>query len=206
YGFLAESPAFVRACADNDLVFVGPDADVMARMGNKVQAKAEMAHAGVPLVPGTDSATTVSEATAVAEELGYTVLQKVVAGGGVKGWRSGGSLVELEVSSATASAEAMGAFGDDGLYVEKVLTPARHVEIQVLADSQGGVLTLGERECSIQRRHQKLVEESPSPALTPETRDEMEAAAERACRVIGYRSAGTFEVLVGPDGAFYFID
>jgi acetyl-CoA carboxylase, biotin carboxylase subunit len=131
---------------------------------------------------------------------------KATAGGGGKGMRLVEEPAELEGSFQTASAEAFAAFGDGSLYVEKAIAPARHVEIQVLCDGQGGVLTLGERECSIQRRHQKLIEESPSPALTPDRREEMEAAAERACRAIGYRSAGTFEFLVGPDGGFYFIE
>jgi acetyl-CoA carboxylase biotin carboxylase subunit len=206
YGFLAENPAFVRACEDNDLVFVGPDADVMARMGDKVQAKAEMAAADVPLVPGTEGTTTAEEARGAAAELGYPVLLKAAAGGGGKGMRLVTGPDELGGAFATASAEALAAFGDGGIYVEKALVPARHVEIQVLADAHGGVLTLGERECSIQRRHQKLVEESPSPALTPELREEMEAAAERAARAIGYRNAGTFEFLLGPDRNFYFIE
>jgi acetyl-CoA carboxylase, biotin carboxylase subunit len=206
YGFLSENPAFVLACRESDLVFVGPDADVMERMGDKVQAKAEARAAGVPVVPGTEGSASVGEARSVADELGYPVLLKATAGGGGKGMRLVGDPDELEGSFRTASAEALAAFGDGSLYVEKTIAPARHVEIQVLCDGQGGVLTLGERECSIQRRHQKLIEESPSPALTPDRREEMEAAAERACRAIGYRSAGTFEFLVGPDGGFYFIE
>jgi len=206
YGFLAENPAFVEACADNDLVFVGPSADVMARMGDKVQAKSEMREAGVPLVPGTEGATTVEQAREAAEEVGYPVLLKASAGGGGKGMRLVTEPDGLESAYGTASMEAEAAFGDGSLYLEKAVSPARHVEIQVLADGEGGVLTLGERECSIQRRHQKLIEESPSPALDPETREEMEAAAERACRAIGYRNAGTFEFLLGPDRSFYFIE
>ena len=206
YGFLAENPAFVEACADNDLVFVGPSADVMARMGDKVQAKSEMREAGVPLVPGTEGATTVEQAREAAEEVGYPVLLQASAGGGGKGMRLVTEPDGLESAYGTASMEAEAAFGDGSLYLEKAVSPARHVEIQVLADGEGGVLTLGERECSIQRRHQKLIEESPSPALDPETREEMEAAAERACRAIGYRNAGTFEFLLGPDRSFYFIE
>src|SRR4051812_25284239 len=206
YGFLAENPAFVAACEDNDLVFVGPDADVMARMGDKVQAKLELRHADVPLVPGSEMAVDMDEARALAGELGYPVLLKASAGGGGKGMRVVDGVEELEGSFQTAAAEAEAAFGDPSLYVEKLVTPARHVEIQVLADSDGGVLTLGERECSIQRRHQKLIEESPSPALNPETREAMEAAAERACHAIGYRNAGTFEFLLGTDRSFYFIE
>ncbi len=206
YGFLAENPAFVRACEENDLVFIGPGAEVMAKMGDKVEAKAEVAAAGVPLVPGTDHATELREAREVAGEIGFPLLLKACAGGGGKGMRLVHAQDELDGAYAMASAEATAAFGDGTLYVEKALVPARHVEIQVLADAEGGVLTLGERECSIQRRHQKLIEESPSPALSPERREEMEAAAERACRAIGYRNAGTFEFLVGSDGSFYFIE
>ena len=206
WGFLAENPAFVAACADNDLVFVGPSADVMARMGDKVQAKAEMRAADVPVVPGTEGTTTLDEARDAAEEAGYPVLLKAAAGGGGKGMRLVGERSDLDAAFTTAALEAEAAFGDGSLYLEKAVSPARHVEIQVLADGEGGVLTLGERECSIQRRHQKLIEESPSPALSPDRREEMEAAAERACETIGYRNAGTFEFLLGADGAFYFIE
>ena len=206
YGFLAENPAFVAACEDNELVFVGPPADVMARMGDKVQAKAEMKRADVPLVPGSKEAVGSAEARSVAAELGYPVLLKAAAGGGGKGMRVVDAEDELEGAFRTAAAEAEAAFGDASLYVEKLVRPARHVEIQVLADSQGGVLTLGERECSIQRRHQKLIEESPSPGISPETRGAMEAAAERAAKAIGYRNAGTFEFLLGADQSFYFIE
>jgi len=206
WGFLAENPAFVEACADNDLVFVGPSAEVMARMGDKVQAKAEMRAAGVPLVPGTETSITAEEALEAADEVGYPVLLKASAGGGGKGMRLVNAPDELEAAFGTASLEAEAAFGDGSLYLEKAVSPARHVEIQVLADGQGGVLTLGERECSIQRRHQKLIEESPSPALDAATREAMEASAERACHAIGYRNAGTFEFLLVPDRSFYFIE
>ncbi|HEY8628802.1 MAG TPA: acetyl-CoA carboxylase biotin carboxylase subunit [Gaiellaceae bacterium] len=206
WGFLAENPDFVEACADNDLVFIGPSADTMRRMGDKAVAKAEMAAAGVPLVPGTAGATNAQGALAAAGELGYPVLLKGVAGGGGKGMRLVEAPEELEQSFEQASGEAAAAFGDGGVYLEKAIVPARHVEIQVLCDKDGGVLTLGERECSIQRRHQKLIEESPSPALTPETREAMEATVEHACRTIGYENAGTFEFLLGADGTFYFIE
>jgi len=206
YGFLSENPAFVEACADNDVVFVGPDADVMARMGDKVQAKLELREAGVPLVPGTEGSTSVEEARAAAAEVGYPVLLKASAGGGGKGMRLVRDPDQLEAAFGMASMEAEAAFGDGSLYLEKAVSPARHVEIQVIADGQGGVLTLGERECSIQRRHQKLIEESPSPALDPGTREAMEAAAERACHAISYRNAGTFEFLLGTDRSFYFIE
>jgi acetyl-CoA carboxylase biotin carboxylase subunit len=206
YGFLAENPEFARACADNDLVFIGPPADVMERMGDKAQAKAELREAGVPLVPGTAGGATLADVRAAASELGFPVLLKATSGGGGKGMRRVEAPDELEGAYATAALEAEAAFGDGSLYLEKVVVPARHVEVQVLCDGDGRVLTLGERECSIQRRHQKLVEESPSPALDDSTREEMEAAAERACHAIGYRSAGTFEFLVGPEGGFHFME
>jgi acetyl-CoA carboxylase biotin carboxylase subunit len=178
----------------------------MARMGDKVQAKLELREAGVPLVAGTEGSTSVEEARAAAAEVGYPVLLKASAGGGGKGMRLVRDPDQLEAAFGMASMEAEAAFGDSSLYLEKAVSPARHVEIQVIADGQGGVLTLGERECSIQRRHQKLIEESPSPALDPGTREAMEAAAERACQAISYRNAGTFEFLLGTDRSFYFIE
>ena len=206
YGFLAENPAFVTACVENDLVFVGPPADVMAMMGDKISAKQAMRAADVPTVPGTEGATSIAELRAAADAVGFPVLLKATAGGGGKGMRLVHAPDELEDAFGMAAAEAEAAFGDASLYFEKALVPARLVEIQVMCDNHGNVLTLGERECSIQRRHQKLVEESPSAALTPESREAMEAAAERACRAVGYRNAGTFEFLLGPDGSFYFIE
>src|SRR5690242_9225256 len=206
YGFLSENADFVRACEENDLVFIGPPADVMERMGDKALAKAEMRAAGVPLVAGTEGTASLAEARTAAGELGYPVLLKAAAGGGGRGMRLVTDASQLDDAYARASAEAEAAFGDGTLYVEKAITPARHVEIQVMCDAHGNVLTCGERECSIQRRHQKLIEESPSPALDDERREAMEAAAERACRHIGYRNAGTFEFLVGPDGSFSFIE
>jgi len=205
YGFLSENPSFVRACEENDLVFVGPDADVMVRMGDKVEAKRELSGAGIPLVPGTE-AVTAAEASTAAAELGYPVLLKASAGGGGKGMRRVERAEDLEDAFARAAAEALAAFGDGTLYLEKLISPARHVEVQVLCDADGGVLTLGERECSIQRRHQKLIEESPSPALDEETRESMETGVARACRAISYLNAGTFEFLLAPDGAYYFIE
>jgi acetyl-CoA carboxylase biotin carboxylase subunit len=205
WGFLAENPEFVRACEDNDLVFIGPDADVMARMGDKVEAKRELVEAGVPLVPGTESVG-LEDARSAAADVGYPVLLKAAAGGGGKGMRVVESAEELEPAFERASAEALAAFGDGSIYLEKLIAPARHVEIQVLCDADGGVLTLGERECSIQRRHQKLIEESPSPALDEQTREAMENDVARACRAIGYLNAGTFEFLLAPDRSYYFIE
>jgi acetyl-CoA carboxylase biotin carboxylase subunit len=206
YGFLAENPAFVAACVDNDLVFVGPPADVMTRMGDKIAARQAMRAADVPTVPGTNGATSITAARTAADQIGYPVLLKAAAGGGGKGMRIVDVGEELEDAFGAAAAEAAAAFGDSTLYVEKVLMPARHVEIQVLCDGHGNVLTLGERECSIQRRHQKLIEETPSSALSPELREQMESAAERACRAVGYVNAGTLEFLLGPDGTFSFIE
>jgi len=206
YGFLSENPAFARACAESDLVFVGPTPEVMERLGDKAAAKDEMRAAGVPLVPGTDGPASLAEVRIAAGELGFPVLLKATAGGGGRGMRRVEGPEQLEEAYAAASAEADAAFGDGSLYLEKIVSPARHVEVQVLCDAEGGVLTLGERECSIQRRHQKLVEESPSAAVTPETREELEASVARACAAVGYLGAGTFEFLLGPDGAPSFIE
>ena len=206
WGFLAENPAFAEACAANDLVFIGPTPETLARMGDKSAAKREMAAAGLPLVPGSEGPVTLAEARIAAGEAGYPVLLKAAAGGGGKGMRVVSGPDELESAYAAAANEAEAAFGDGSVYVEKSVSPARHVEIQVLGDAHGNVLTLGERECSIQRRHQKLIEESPSPALDPGLRERMEAAAEAACHVLGYRNAGTFEFLLGSDSAFYFLE
>jgi acetyl-CoA carboxylase, biotin carboxylase subunit len=206
YGFLAENADFVRMCVDNDIVFIGPSADVVEQMGDKVRAKEAMRAAGVPLVPGSDGAVDLGGARRAASAAGFPVLLKASAGGGGKVMRAVSSDDELEAALAAASAEAHAAFGHGAVYVEKLVTPARHVEIQVLCDADGRVLTLGERECSIQRRHQKLLEESPSAALDPGTRETMESTVARACEAIGYQNAGTFEFLLGPDGSFYFIE
>jgi acetyl-CoA carboxylase, biotin carboxylase subunit len=205
YGFLAENPDFVHACEDNDLVFVGPDADLMARMGDKVEAKRELAAAGLPLVPGTE-AVGLDELAAASAETGFPVLLKAAAGGGGKGMRLVSDAQELPGAFGQASAEALAAFGDGTVYMEKFIAPARHVEIQVLCDADGSILTLGERECSIQRRHQKLIEESPSPALDDDARERMEAAVARACRAISYLNAGTFEFVLAADGSYHFIE
>ena len=179
----------------------------MARMGDKVQAKAAMREAGVPLVPGTEGATTLEQARVLAPEIGFPILLKAAAGGGGRGMRLVASPDELDSAYATASAEAEAAFGDGSIYLEKALVPARHVEIQVLADGHGGVLTLGERECSIQRRHQKL---DRGVAVAGARRRRRARRWRRrpsapACAT-GYTNAGTLEFLLGPDGAFYFIE
>ncbi len=204
YGFLAENASFARACADNDLVFVGPSPDVIERLGDKTSAKEAMRVAGVPLAPGATGS--LAELSDAATRIGFPVLLKAAAGGGGKGMRRVDRPDEMAQAYGAASAEADAAFGDGTLYLEKLVAPARHIEIQVLCDGHGGVLTLGERECSIQRRHQKLVEESPSAGLTSETREAMEAAVEAACREVGYLNAGTFEFVVGADGEPCFIE
>ena len=206
WGFLAENAAFALACEDNDLVFIGPRAETIETMGDKIAAKEAMAEAGVPLVPGPDGAVALDAAREVAAEGAFPVRLKASAGGGGRGMRLVESADELDTAYRTASSEAQSAFGDGSLYVEKAVVGARHVEIQVLGNGEGAVLTLGERDCSIQRRHQKLVEESPSPAVTPEIRSEMEGAAHRACEALHYRGAGTIEFLLDADGRFYFIE
>jgi acetyl-CoA carboxylase, biotin carboxylase subunit len=206
WGFLAENAGFARACEDNDLVFVGPVPETIETMGDKIRAKETVAAAGVPLVPGSDGPATLQLAHALGEEIGYPLLLKAAAGGGGKGMRLVHAPDELEAAYRMASAEAESAFSDGSLYVEKAVAGAHHVEIQVLGDGEGAVLTLGERDCSIQRRHQKLVEEAPSPALTPDLRAEMEEAAARACETLRYRGAGTIEFLVDAERRFYFIE
>jgi acetyl-CoA carboxylase biotin carboxylase subunit len=207
YGFLSESAAFARACRDNDLVFIGPSAEVIERMGDKAQAKATMLAAGVPCVPGSDGEVdTVEEARAVAERVGYPVLIKASAGGGGKGMREVHAPEELEEAYNAARAEARVAFGNDGVYVEKLIVRPRHIEVQVLADEHGHAAALCERDCSVQRRHQKLIEEAPSPALSEELRARMCEVALKAVRGVGYVSAGTIEFLLDVDGSFYFME
>ncbi len=206
WGFLAENASFARACEDNDLIFVGPRPETIEVMGDKVQAKITAGAAGVPLVPGSDGPATLDEARRLGDDVGFPLLLKAAAGGGGKGMRLVTAAGELEAAYTMASAEAESSFSDGSLYVERAIVGARHVEIQVLGDGEGGVLTLGERECSVQRRHQKLVEEATSPALTPELREEMEDAARMACEALDYRGAGTIEFLVDADKRFYFIE
>jgi acetyl-CoA carboxylase biotin carboxylase subunit len=206
WGFLAENAAFASACEDNDLVFIGPRPETIETMGDKVAAKAAVAGAGLPLVPGSNGAAALEDARRLAEEVGFPVLLKAAAGGGGRGMRLVESAEELEGAYRTAASEAQAAFSDGSLYVEKAVVGARHVEIQVLGDGDGGVLSLGERDCSIQRRHQKLIEEAPSPAVSAELRAEMQAAARRACESLRYLGAGTLEFLLDADGNFYFIE
>ena len=207
YGFLAENAEFARACADNDLVFIGPAPDCIEKMGDKATARETMKMCGVPTVPGSDGCLdTVAEAMEFARAVGFPVLIKATAGGGGKGMRISESESDLETQYMAARAEAGAAFGNDGVYLEKLVRKPRHIEIQVLADDHGNNVSLCERDCSIQRRHQKLVEEAPSPALTEDIRRSMSAAAIKAVRAVDYRNAGTIEFLLDQDGKFYFME
>jgi acetyl-CoA carboxylase biotin carboxylase subunit len=207
YGFLAENAAFARACADSGLVFIGPSPEAIDRMGDKAQARATADEAGVPTVPGSDGiVNTPEEALHFAEAVGFPVLIKASAGGGGKGMRVATDAAELASNLMAAKTEAAASFGNDEVYLEKYLARPRHIEIQVLADSQGNAVYLFERDCSIQRRHQKLIEEAPSPALSPELRAQMGAAAISLVRHVDYVNAGTVEFLLDTDGRFYFME
>ena len=206
YGFLAENAAFAQACREAGLIFVGPSPDTIEAMGNKATARQLADGSGVPTIPGSDGAASLADALELAREIGYPVLVKAAAGGGGRGIRLAHDLDELRAVFAQAAREADAAFGDDSLYLEKLLTAARHVEVQVLGDSRGNIVHLFERECSLQRRRQKLIEESPSPALDAETRAAMAAAALRVAQSVDYESAGTIEFLLDEGGAFYFIE
>jgi len=206
YGFLAERASFARAVEEAGLVFVGPRPETIAAMGDKIEARRRMAEASVPIVPGlTESVADPAAACRAAEEIGYPVLLKAAAGGGGKGMRVVEGPAELERAFEAAAREALAAFGDGSIYLERYLEHPRHIEIQVLGDAHGTVLHLGERECSVQRRHQKLIEESPSPALTAEQREAMGAASVRAAEAVHYRGAGTCEFL-WEDGEFFFLE
>ena len=206
YGFLSERASFAQAVEDAGLIFVGPPASAIAAMGDKLEARRLMKAAGVPVVPGTESGLSDDEIVGQAEDVGYPLLVKAAAGGGGKGMRRVESQDELTGALEAARREARNAFGDDTVYLERVIGDARHVEIQVLADNRGNVIHLGERECSLQRRHQKVLEESPSPAMTPELRAAMGQAAVAAARAVDYVSAGTVEFLLDRDNEYYFLE
>ena len=207
YGFLAENADFARACVENDLVFIGPSADCIEKMGDKSTARDTMKACGVPTVPGSDGIIdTVEEARAFADKVGYPVLIKATAGGGGKGMREVHDPADLEAQYKAARTEAGAAFANDGVYLEKLVLRPRHVEVQVLGDDFGNRVALCERDCSVQRRHQKLIEEAPSPALSDDLRRAMSVAAVKAVRAVEYRSAGTVEFLLAPDGKFYFME
>ncbi len=207
YGFLSEREWFARAVRDAGLVFIGPPAEAIAAMGSKTAARELAIAAGTPVVPGTTTALRdADEAAEVAERFGYPVLLKAAAGGGGKGMRVVHKREELAGALASAQREAKNAFGDDAVYVEKYIVGPRHVEIQVLGDMHGTMLHLGERECSVQRRHQKMIEEAPSVAVSPELRQRMGAAAVAAAKAAGYVNAGTCEFLLDAKGEFYFLE
>ena len=207
YGFLSEREWFARAVREAGLVFIGPPAEAIAAMGSKTSARTLAIEAGTPVVPGTTTPLRdAEEAAGVAEKMGYPVLLKAAAGGGGKGMRVVRAREELAGALASAQREAKNAFGDDAVYIEKYIVGPRHVEIQVLGDMHGTMLHLGERECSVQRRHQKMIEEAPSVAVTPELRARMGAAAVAAAKAAGYVNAGTCEFLLDASGEFYFLE
>jgi acetyl-CoA carboxylase, biotin carboxylase subunit len=207
YGFLSENPHFAEVCRECNISFIGPSPEVMRMMGDKAEAKRTMRSAGVPVTPGSEGLIE-DEAAAIkeAEKITYPVLIKATAGGGGRGMRAAQNRDELLKAYRTARSEADAAFKNSGVYLEKYIANPRHIEIQVLADNHGNVIHLGERECSIQRRHQKLIEESPSVAVSYELRKEMGQVAVRACREVGYSNAGTIEFLLDENGKFYFME
>ncbi len=207
YGFLSENAAFAALCRDSGINFIGPRPEAIAAMGSKVECRRRMIDAGVPVVPGgRDPLPDLDAAAAFAEKIGYPVMIKAAAGGGGKGMRMVRAATDLAAAFRAARSEAQASFGDDSVYLEKFIDNPRHVEIQVLGDLHGKVVSLNERECSIQRRHQKVIEEAPSPVVTPELRRRMGEAAVRAAAAVGYSNAGTCEFLLAPDGNFYFLE
>ena len=207
YGFLSERAEFAQACTEQGVIFIGPSADAISAMGDKMLARQLMQTHDVPVVPGTDGAVTdLDEALEIADRIGYPVLAKAAAGGGGKGMRKVHSAQEMEQALSRAQGEAGSAFGDSRIFIEKYLETPRHVEFQVLADAEGSCVHLFERECSIQRRHQKLIEEAPAACMTEELRERMGAAAVRAAQACNYVGAGTIEFLVDKAGKFYFME
>lgn len=206
YGFLSENPDLARACADAGIAFIGPPADVLELAGNKVRALEAARAAGIPVLPSSAPSSDVDELVAAAEDVGFPLFVKAVAGGGGRGMRRVDEPERLPQALAAAMREADSAFGDPTVFLERAVLRPRHIEVQVLADATGEVVHLFERDCSVQRRRQKLIEEAPCPAMTPELRERMGQAAVRAAKAVGYVGAGTLEFLLGPDGRFYFME
>jgi acetyl-CoA carboxylase biotin carboxylase subunit len=207
YGFLSERAELAQACADNDVTFIGPSAENITKMGDKLEARQLATCSGVPTVPGTDHAKTPSEAAALAETIGYPVLLKASAGGGGRGIKLVTTAAEMQTTFSTAAAEARAAFGNDTLYMERYIGNARHIEVQVLGDHFGKVIHLGERDCSLQRRHQKILEEAPAYAVSPHVRTKICNAAATLARTIGYRNAGTVDFIFYNDtNEFFFLE
>ena len=207
YGFLSERPALAQACVDNQITFIGPSAENITMMGDKLEARKIARSAGVPLVPGSDHARNPHEAAELAQQIGYPLLLKASAGGGGRGIKLVSNPGEIEDTFRVAAAEARAAFGNDTLYMERYVGNARHIEVQILGDQHGNVIHLGERDCSLQRRHQKIVEEAPAYAVSPDVRAKICQAAATLARSIGYRSAGTIEFIYDNDTAdFYFLE
>ena len=207
YGFLSENAQFAEKCRENDICFIGPSPEVIDGMGNKSQARAKMREAGVPVVPGSLKALyDVKEALEEAKSMGFPVMIKASSGGGGKGMRECFSEGDFENEFLTAQRESANAFSDDAMYLEKLILEPRHVEVQIMGDSFGNVIALGERDCSIQRNHQKLVEESPSPIVMAESRKAMMEAAVNAAKAVSYVGAGTIEFIVDQEGKFYFME
>lgn len=207
FGFLSENSEFVRKCEENGITFIGPKADVIDKMGNKSHARKTMMEAGVPVVPGTkEPVYEAEEAKELARKIGYPVMIKASSGGGGKGMRVARNEDEFEFQFNMAQRESANAFGDDTMYMERFVENPRHVEIQIIADTYGNVVALGERDCSVQRNHQKLIEESPSPAINDEIRQKMNECAVLAAKTVNYTNAGTIEYIVSPTGEFYFME
>ncbi|MBS4460965.1 acetyl-CoA carboxylase biotin carboxylase subunit [Aerococcaceae bacterium zg-B36] len=207
FGFLSENPEFARLCQEHGIKFIGPTAEVMERMGDKSRARQTMKLAGVPIVPGTDGTLhDVESAVEAVKQIGYPVMIKASAGGGGKGMRVAHHANEFEQLFNIAQRESINAFGDDAMYLERYIVNPKHIEIQIMADEHGNVTALGERDCSVQRNHQKLIEESPSPAINAETRQAMNEAAILAAKTVGYTNAGTIEFILDSSGEFYFME
>ena len=207
FGFLSENAKFAKMCAECNITFIGPSSEVISQMGDKAEARKQMIAANVPVIPGSDDVVaTVEEGIELAKRIGFPLLIKAVAGGGGQGIRRVETVEEFEHQFVTARQEALQAFGNADVYMERIIYPAKHIEFQILADQHGNVVHLGERDCSLQRKNQKIIEEAPSPSLSPQLRREMGEAAVRAAKAVGYQNAGTIEFLVDEEKHFYFME